>query len=234
MPIASLTALDGGSVEFDSSLAVTSAGATSFVVATIDGSLQEFAAGALAFGDFVARSADVKFDEEYAMQDGRLGIGSAEHVDGDGFGRRMFRLGVWSGHAYCVKTFLYNRPSSDLIGIFGLIAIEERDTGVVIRARARRASITREGWYAPTVVNNVPGLGLLEVWESTAQLERRFPTTGGAHGRGGQLFHDARSAHGVDSLILIGDSTITRIQREPNLPDESFAAAGADLRVTWA
>lgn len=56
MPIATLTALDGGSVEVDSRLDFAILGATRFLVANIGGHLQEFGASDLAFGDHVAEA----------------------------------------------------------------------------------------------------------------------------------------------------------------------------------
>jgi hypothetical protein len=233
MPIATLTALDGSSVEIDTPLDFTTHGATTFLVASIAGYLQEFGGGHLEFGDSVAAATEVAFDEEYSLQGGRLRLGSAEHVDGDGTGRRTFRLGVWNGKAYCVKTFIYNRPTRELIEIFGLFTIEERDTGPVLRTDQRGVSLTGSGVQPPKVVNGIKDLGLLEIRRLTPQMRRRFPPWEGAPGRGGELYFDSPRGEGEGSIILVGNSAATRIYREPGLPDDRFAGAAAELRVTW-
>jgi len=234
MPIATLTALDGGSVKIDSPLSITTVGATTFLVARIAGHLQEFGASDLPFASHVASATQVVLDEEYSLQGGHLHLGSAEHSDGDGSEPRIFRLGVWSGNAYCVKTFIYGRPTRELIEIFSLFTIDERDDGVVLTPIRRGVSVAEKGAQVPKVVNNIPQLGLLEVRRLTPEIRNQFPPWEGAPGRGGQIYQDSPRGQGEGSLILVGNTAVTRVYRDPALEDEEFVDAAAELLVTWS
>jgi len=235
MPVATLTAVDGGSVKIDSPLDFSMIGATTFLVARIAQHLQEFGAGELAFGDHVAQATEVSFEEEYSVQGGRLRLGSAEHTDqAGGLSPRSFRLGVWSGKAYCVKTFIYNRPTSELIDIFRLFSIDERDDGVVLNSTRGDVPVMMKGAQVPKVVNNIQGLGLLEIRRLTPEIKRQFPPWDGLPVRGGGIFHDDPRGQGEGSLVLLGLSAVTRVYRDPALLDEEFVDAASELLVTWS
>ncbi|MDQ3381118.1 MAG: hypothetical protein M3546_12515 [Actinomycetota bacterium] len=236
MPVATLAALDGGSVEIDSPLGFTTLGATRFLVAQINSRLQEFGASDLPFGDHVAEATSVSLDEEYSVQGGRLRLGSAEHSE-EGFSTRTFQLGVWSGNVYCVKTFIYNRPLHELIDVFDAFEIEERGDGVVLTSRRDGVAITTTVAQVPKVVNNIPGLGLLEVRKLTPSIRNQLPPWQGLHVRGGQLFQESGRGQQEASVILLGASAVTRVYRDPALSDEQFDKfidRASDLIVTWS
>jgi hypothetical protein len=232
----SVTALDGGVVELRSaSLDVAQPGATTVAVFDMEEHQQEFCGGAPGFGDFVARAHGIDLSEEYSLYNGargRLRIGSKVEIDPQSGYQERVCLGVWQGRRASLKTTLYQGSSSDLIALFNEYTIEEAANGVVIEPKDPRISLVRDAGLAPRVVQHVPALGHVDVFELTARQSRQVPRWNGRSVDGGELFLE-RPEHPAPTLLLVGETALTRIYVDDRISEDRLIKTASTLEATW-
>ena len=233
MPSVTLTALDGGTVELMSPLDVRRGGATSFIVVKWANHLQEFGAGELEYGEFVAGVHEIEFSEEYSLQGGRLRIGFGEHYDPQTRASATTALGVWEGTGRALKTVLWEASSQDVIGVFEQFDIAERPTGIVLLPRSPAVSVVRDGAHAPDVVQYVQGLGLVDVFQLTDEVRRGMPPWAGRRVRGGELFSEDAGPEAVLTLVLAGPSAVARIYPDEGAVESELLERASELEVSW-
>lgn len=187
--------------------------ATSIGVYTVNGHWQEFTTGSRDFGEAVADDIGLTLTESYAFQGGALRLGTASvQFPGRAAGDAqtdLVHLGVWEGNRFSVHTHLYNGSAHDLISIFDLFEIIEDPLGLHLQPRdPDRTSLAKE----PSLLREVPYVGLLQVRPMTRRMARTVPRWRGTAAAGGELFVGRRP--GSLHLVLAGAGSHTLIMRD--------------------
>ncbi len=177
---------------------------------------QEFIGGQLSYGRQVAESMELVLDEHYSFAGGSLLIGSKIAYDEMTKLESTQLLGVWEGKSFSFKTVLHNAESRDFIPLLSEFSITETDTGIALQPKdPKRVQIERSSTsHGPTLNQNIPGLGLIEVWELTSDLIETLPPWEGKHVPGGELFLEDEDTPDI-TFVLVGISSFTRLY--PNL-----------------
>jgi hypothetical protein len=164
---------------------------TSVVELTIAGRSHELTAGSVELADDLARELGVTdFDEELSYQGGTLLTARATSYDPQIRLTEDRLVAAWRGRRYCFITQLYGASTADLLTVLRTFRIVEHPDGLVVRPDARAGS----RWAAPaSVIKEVPGLGLLEMTQLTAERTRQLPSWRGRPTRAGELFRDTLS-----------------------------------------
>jgi hypothetical protein len=228
-------ALDGSLVTVDSTdshdlgAAVSSAG-----VYWVDGMAREFTASYREFGRAVAADLGMNLDESYSLQGGTLLLGSATQVwpevnDAGAHITSLLRLGVWEGDWFSLHAHLYGGQSLDLVDLFNRFVISESPLGIRIEPQSPSAETH---FKEPSLLKEVPGIGLLDVEALTTRVARALPRWKGTEVRGGELFTD--QAEGRSRYyVLVSDSARTLVM-PPSDCDHSTVVAGLEtLHVSW-
>ena len=225
-------ALDGGLVGIAGPFDLTNP-ATSIVVPVVQGRLYEMTSGQRTFGEGIAREFGVLLDEEYAYQEGRLRIGSALVEDPTNSRENLFNLAVWEGTRSSLVIGSYEATTSSLIGLLGLLTFAEFKEGLTVApVDSKEISLARRGGRQPTVAKWVPGLGLLEIWERTAEADLELPPWAGAEVEGGELFAEADLGDRT-LYILVGDTSVSRIYSDQSFELKEVTAGLENLLVNW-
>lgn len=208
--------------------------ATSFVVLWMDGRLQEFASGPRDFAAADAAALGVTLAETYFHQRlGVLRVGSADRVDPGSDLTETVWLGAWEGSRSSLRTVLYSASALEVIALFDTLSIYETAEGVAIEpVDSKRVSFDRTPGHAPCVLHHVPALGLLDVAERTREVERALPRGRGKQVANGRLFSWGTSGAEV-SLILLGETTVTRIIPERDAGESDVIAGVSRLDAAW-
>lgn len=224
-------AIIGGRVTFDARVASLSGPATSAAVfKRRDGSLHELVGGSLQFGEERAlQILGQPLDEEYEYAGGRLLVGFSEQMDGVGFYRT--RLGVWEGARSSVSAHL-SGPSTtaDLMMLFDAFHIVEQDDGPALTPRDHETVLAE----APSVLKQMPEVGLVTVEPMTHEVARALPRWRGRSVRGGELFRDeSRIEMGALVFHLVHDTSRSVVAAGIDTPLETMLEALDDLEVVW-
>lgn len=240
------TALDGGEVQVASAFPLGPV--TSHVGVRFQkiGIAQAYlVAGAHGLAASLAESPQVasgmRFDEEYALDGATVRLGWGEpQVGPDGVtytewgpdGRlrhARVRMAIWSGGSYELHVLRYSGESDVLLAMFNELVISETTTGVVCAPKDRTATQFVEG---PSVLIDVPGLGLLEVFQLTAPRVKDLPRFAGTSVAGGELFVRARDSE-KRHFIMVGDTALTYLMPDHGVTNATLEQGLADLTVTW-
>lgn len=228
------TGIDGSTIKVTSALLFTRDGYTSQAVVEFDSQQQEFAAGRLELGQLVAKANGIVFDEEYSLQNGTLRLGHTAQYDPQSGLFYSVNLGVWFGQVHSLETVSHSGGTSDLISLFSRIRIFESDTGLWIRPTDAGVQLQHAGQHAPVVRVRIQRLGLLDVFELTSDKASQVPAWPGEAVPGGNLYVANANDPERLYLVLVGSTTLTRIDPEESFVETDFVAAAADLTVDWA
>lgn len=173
---------------------------------------QEFAAGTADFGAVVAEHLEIVLDESYSYQGGTLRIGSTILYDEATRISAVRRFGVWEGVNHSLKTLLHHAETADMIALLDQFSIEETPAGITLHPNEPKSTRVVVGGTAhvPRLLQNVPGLGLLEIKQRTPAYARRLPVWSGRRTRGGELFVEDRDSDQM-TLLLVGEGVLTRL-----------------------
>lgn len=226
-----VTVLDGSGVTISAVANLEAHAASSHIEARVPWGVRQFASGPTTFGAEVATELGIsQFDEEYEFQGGRLRLGSAVVVDGQGV-PVLYRVGAWEGIAHSLKSVQYGGESGTLVALFDLFDIAEGASGVSIRPRDPTIQFGWEGWQTPRVAKFVPDFGIIQVRPLTEFIAKTIPPWEGLPVADGELF---QVGYGTTwTLILVGDNTYTKIYPQPGLPQATAIAAATDLLIDW-
>jgi hypothetical protein len=196
--------LDGKRIQLSGELDL-SRPATSVATIALDGRLHEITSGERGAAHAWADDLGVtRFDDEFAVQGGRLRIGHSTLRDAHAGLQERVLAAVWEGRRYAVFTHLYHARAADAVGFFNALTLSEHADGAAFTPR-RRAALTE-----PTeLVKEVPGLGLLEVTTLTKQTARRLPSWSGARVASGELFKDTLEDKGTFFLLATASALVT-------------------------
>jgi hypothetical protein len=179
--------------------------ATSVARIALDGRLHEITSGEQGAAHGWAEDLGVTgFDDEFAIQGGRLRIGHSTLRDAHAGLKERVLAAVWEGRRYSVFTHLYHARAADAVGFFNALTLTEHDDGVAFTPR-KRAALAEPA----ELVKEVPGLGLLEITTLTRQTARRLPSWPGARVGGGELFKDTLDDQGVFFLLATPSALVT-------------------------
>jgi hypothetical protein len=181
-------------------------------------------------GNEVARLQEILLDEEYAVQGGRLRIGSKRLLE-TGVDSRV-HLGVWeSQHSSIVASFygLSVQPV-DVIAVFNRFTITERGTSVTLIPRDPMQTAFED---APELAKMLPGVGLVIVRKLSPRQAQRLPRWKGTAVRGGELFVGDRGGH-HRHLVLVGERTVTTFMPEPDVAIDDVVQRVSELSITWS
>lgn len=230
-----LTALDGGQVSASGpDIPATAAGCTSVAVFSVGNRLHQFVAGDSRFSRMQADSLGVTEKAQYRMHGGRVRISTG---DQDAPGGVISSMHVaWEGRAHTLATVMYHTDTAPALALLDAIEIEERDDGIVLRARDDRFSIVQDSQHAPVVMIPIRGEGLLDAFRASRYWDRKRPAWSGKAARGGDLYAESHQDHdgqeSNSSMLLFGRSAVTRIYL--NDKRNGLANRAADLAVDWA
>jgi hypothetical protein len=196
--------LDGKRIHLSGELDL-SRPAASVARISLDGRLHEITSGehgaAHAWADDLGVTG---FDDEFAVQGGRLRVGRSTLRDAHAGLREQVLAAVWEGHRHSVFTHLYHARAADAVGFFNALTLTEHAEGVSFSPRRRAASAE-----PAELVKEVPGLGLLEITTLTRQTARRLPPWRGARVAGGELFKDTLDDQGTFFLLATASALVT-------------------------
>jgi hypothetical protein len=178
---------------------------TSVARIALDGRLHEITSGERGAAHAWAEDLGVtSFDEEFAVQGGRLRIGHSTLRDAHAGLKERVLAAIWEGRRHAVFTHLYHARAADAVGFFNALTLTEHDEGVSFTPR-RRAALAEPA----ELVKEVPGLGLLEITTLTKQTSRRLPPWPGARVASGELFKDTLEDQGIFFLLATPSTLVT-------------------------
>jgi hypothetical protein len=225
-------AIDGGLVEIAGPVDLRSP-PTSVVVAIVAGRQYEFTSGRLGFGETIAAEFGISLDEEYAFQGGRLRVGTALVADPTNQRENVFNMAVWEGKNYSLEIGSYDVASSGLIALFGMLTITETDQGVTLAPMdANELTLARSGGQQPELVKWVPAVGLLEIWQRTAEADVELPPWPGIEVIGGELFVEMKLG-GRTLFLLVGETSVTRIYSDEDVSLNLVTDGLEKVSVGW-
>lgn len=168
-------------------------------------------------------------DEEYEYGGGRLRVGYTEQMDGVGLYRT--RLGVWEGARWSLSAHLSGTSTTaDLLALLDAFQIAEHDEGPALAPRDKETSLAE----APSVLKQLPGVGLVTVEPMTREVARALPRWQGRAVRGGELFRDdSRIEMGALVFHLVHDSSRSVVAAGVDTPFDTLLEALEDLEVVW-
>ena len=206
-------AIDGSTVTIDATAFNPEFHASSVGIYTVNGHWQEFTASYRDFGAAVAADLNLSLTESYTLQEGRLRLGTTSvHFPDMGKGVRqtdLLHLAVWEGHRFSVHTHRYNGKAHDLIDVFDRFDVLEDAAGLHLQPRdPGQVKFARE----PSLLREVPRVGVLQIRPMTPQVARTVPTWRGTVVAGGELFVGRRP--GNLHLVLVGNRSHTLIMRQ--------------------
>lgn len=226
-------ALDGSEIVLSGSDFDYSGPVTGVVVALVGrrGEQQEFTVGRRELGATVAELQEVHLDEEYSYSGGRLRIGLRRIVE-PGVDT-VLHLAVWEGTASSIFTHVYGSRAgaSDLLALFDLFAITERDTYTTFLPREPASTpFEAEG---PTLAKQLPGIGLAVVQKLTPKVAQRVPRWLGTPVAGGELFTERRDGRLIQ-FVLVGDTALTTLLPAKDADLDPLVRQLRDFAVSWA
>jgi hypothetical protein len=206
-------AIDGSTVTIDATAFNPDFHASSVGIYTINGHWQEFTTSYRDFGAAVAADLSLSLGESYTLQGGRLRLGTTSvHFPDMGKGVRqtdLLHLAVWEGRRFSVHTHRYNGKAHDLIDVFDRFDLLEDAGGIHLQPRdPGQVRFARE----PSLLREVPGVGVLQIRPMTPQVARTVPPWRGTAVAGGELFVGRRP--GNLHLVLVGKRSHTLIMRQ--------------------
>lgn len=234
-PRAQHLALDGSVVTIQSaSAADLETDASSVAVFSVDGIAREFTASHRSFGADVAEYYGADLRETYSLQGGQLLVGSAIQVwpelnNSDRPLTSLLRVGVWQGQQYSVVSHLYGGVNADVVHLFSQFKITETSNG--IRLEPLFASATRH-FHEPSVLKELPSIGLLDIAALTTNETRRLPRWHGTELSGGELFTDEVGAGGR-YYVLVGNTARTLVMPSSDCDHSSVLQGLQHLQVSW-
>lgn len=225
------TAIDGSTVTIDAAVDPQRQ-ASSVGVYTVDGRWQELTTSYLEFGRDVALDLGVELTESYRYQGGALLVGTTSvafaREGGQPPQNDLLHLAVWEGREHSVHTHLYNGRAHDLIAVLDRFTLDEHAAGVRLLPRdPGRTRLARE----PSVLREVPSVGLLHIRPMTRKVARMVPSWKGASARGGELFVGRRP--GSLHMVLAGRRSHTLIMREGEECSKEDLSRVMLLDVDW-
>ena len=227
------SSVDGGAVDITGPADFSRPWA-SFADIAVGPTLVEIGTGPPDWGFQVAEGAGISLDESYDYRGGTLHLGEQSSTDSVTGLSGTHRLAVWVIEGFSMKTHGY-RDTESLIAFLENFDLEGRADGIVLRPRrASTVSYVRSRTRAPSYVQNVPGVGLIEVKQLTAEKRKASPAWPGASARGGSLYVEDKDTSAW-SLLLVGDTAVTRLY--PNYweaPQEEIVDSFSDTAVVWA
>jgi hypothetical protein len=151
------------------------------------------------------------FDDEFAVQGGRLRTTRIAHYD-ERVGLEDHLLAVmWQGRNYSMFIPMYGARAADAVRLFHLLRVTEHADGVTVASRdAKRAGIAEPA----DVAKEVPGVGLLEITALTRTTARRLPAWSGARVSGGELFRDTLDDDTTYFLLATSSAMVTVLPHE--------------------
>lgn len=234
MATSKLTArmLDGASVSLSVPIAVSNQSFTSFIELESPDAVRELAASGIDFGRWTAAELGIhSFDEEYALETGRLLIGAALTDGMTSDSEWLQRIAVWEGGGFSMKTTQIGGDPTALIAFFEQLKIDERDDGVVVAPMSTDVTVVRTGWHGPQLAITLSEFGIVHVRELTPDLEKDLPDAVGFPVAGGELFYVPGDRQ--DVLVLVGNRAYTKLY--PTTPSESDALAFSfEIVAEWA
>jgi hypothetical protein len=179
--------------------------ATSVARIALDGRLHEITSGEHGAAHAWAEDLGVTgFDDEFAVQGGRLRVGHSTLRDAHAGLKETVLAAIWEGHRHAAFTHLYHARAADAVGFFNALTLTEHAEGVSFTPR-RRATLAEPA----DLVKEVPGLGLLEITTLTRQTARRLPPWPGARVASGELFKDTLEDQGIFFLLATPSALVT-------------------------
>ena len=248
MNTAVCTALDGAQVAITSDRPLTTdySSVAQARITALGIPSQGFSTGPLSFAEELATDPalikDVSFIEEYSYQRGRLRIATgtqpvgpdgAEYWDvgPDGSMRPMpLHVAVWEGKGRSLRTHLYGGEAADLLVILEQFEIAERPRGLTCIPRDPEQASFVEG---PSIIKDVPGFALLEIFQLSARTARTLPRHAGTTVSGGELFVDGVGTSRIH-LLLVGESAVTWIVPELSASELDLLDGVSRLEVKWS
>lgn len=193
----------------------------------VDGRLRELTSGTIEATAGWTEDLGIRgFDDEFAVQGGRLGTARVTSRDKRiGLEDHLLAV-VWQGRKFSMFVPMYNAKPADAVRLFQLLALTEHEDGLTASSRdPRRAGIAEPADLA----KEVPGVGLLEITALTKTTTRRLPAWTGARVGQGELFRDTLDDGTTYFLYSTSSALVTVLPHG----DETTAAAGrlADLTV---
>jgi hypothetical protein len=233
-PSAKHLSLDGSEITVRASLAEDlDTQASSIAVFSVDGVAREFTASHRGFGADVAADLGLELDEAYSFQGGTLRVGwtiqtwperddSGQHITS------LLRLGVWEGQRYSVHSHVYGRESSDVVDLFSRFQITEMPHGIRLEPLSSVAAHANE----PSILKELPSIGLLDVAALTTTETRRLPKWAGTKVSGGELFTD--KMRGRDRYyVLVSGTARTLVMPRSGCDHTKVLHHLERLQVTW-
>lgn len=211
-----------------------------------DGLELRFGSGAADYASNVAASDGVSLSRRYSTPPifsgipgltGVLTFGDLLEDDIDSAHTEKVTMAAWQGEQTSVRTEM--KSTDDFLASrFADFAMVESLGGLIMRPINPQVTVRREATISPTVNTYYTGLGKLEVFERTEQQEWRVPNWSGQPAAGGELYAETNmpASDGqptMKTLLLAGDTALTRIYLYGELPESTVIARATALTVEW-
>lgn len=199
--------LGGQRVSFSGEFDLTKP-STSVMRVLVGGSIFEFSASDVTFGEIVARELfDIRsLSEKFSLQDGLLRVGQAVRIDPSTSSKETVMAAVWQGREHSVITHLYHSTVSDAVHLFGALEIIEFPDGVALKPKSDSVITSVE---QSEVVKEIPGVGLCVVVPFDQQSARRLPAWKGTSVASGELFRDSMGNGGTYFVLVTPTAVVT-------------------------
>lgn len=261
-PARTYTSLDGSRVELTpapSVAAFTSVATATFTAPPIG--RFELTAGPrslgrdLAFDPRIAVQTEVL--EEYSHGAGRLLLASGDSTPGpdgrhwdlapDGAPvRESVTFAIWEGERFSLHTQVYGARATALDSAFealGRLTVAERDDGLMVRPHGGVTFYLDDG---PVILQDLPGVALVEVMQLTGRTARVLPRRPGTRVSGGELFahvpahdrhatrmHGSAHLHPDTFLRKVTPSAIATILPHVHAGEDAVMDLASGLHVRW-
>lgn len=203
---------------------------SSVVRYVVDGVLHELTSGDLEAGRSWAEDLGVThFDDEFALQGGRLRTGTVSKRDDNVGLTETLLTAVWEGRRFSLFTHLYHATAADAVRMFDVLGITEHDDGITITSRKpKRAGIAE----AADVVKEIPGLGLVEITALNRATASRLPAWPGTKVDSGELFRDSLDDDSTYFVLATPTAMVTVLPPgEGSLPTVANRIGGLAVQI---
>lgn len=165
---------------------------------------------------------EIGAEEELSLKGGTLRVGEVG-LPRKG-GPRRLTVGAWEGRHGCLTTSLSDTRRARLVEAFDTLQFTEGDRGLAIDSPVVL-------WpRPPELLQEIRDLGVLAIRPAVAVELERIPRAAGRRTRHGELF---RVSSDSKALLLLGKSSVTRIQPHAGAALDRLSDVVEGLRIEW-
>jgi hypothetical protein len=175
---------------------------------------------------FAKAATGIELTERLTYQGGELRTGT-----GPDFGVSdvpVTRIGVWEGMHTSLYTNVSNMSVAELIALFDVGRITERPEGLTYEVAQTGGVAIERG---PSLVQGIPGVGILGTRRMDASLENGIPKHQGTVVDGGEMFVERDAQQTV--LYIVNKNCVARFLVDKQANEAYVVEQASHVQVTW-